>query len=120
MGKQNVMRTRGTSPRHGFSLLELLACVTIMGVIAVIAIPRFGSESDDARIRSCHVHKGNIEVQSQLWFRSRGRWPRRDLSDIGRNENYFPDGLPVCPLDGSTYEFDSIRERVIGHEHDRP
>lgn len=104
--------------RSGFSLLELLATVTLMGIVAAVVVPRLGNPSQVTRTRTCHVHRGNIEVQAQLWFRDRGTWPARDLSDIGQDAGSFPDGLPRCPVDGSAYEFDSDSEQVIGHRHD--
>jgi len=113
------MTTYAQRQRHrsGFSLLELLATVTLMGIVAAVVVPRLGNPSQVTRARTCHVHRGNIEVQAQLWFRNRSAWPARDLSDIGQDARSFPDGLPRCPVDGSAYEFDSVTERVIGHEH---
>ncbi len=103
--------------RRGFSLLELLAVITLMGIVAVIAVPRIGSQSQKAKVTACDVQRGNIEVQAQLWFRNRGRWPARDLNDIAGNADYLPDGLPICPVDGSTYVFDSAKQQVIEHDH---
>lgn len=105
--------------RRGVTLLEMLAVVSLMGIVAVVAIPRMSGQSRQAKINSCHVHRGNIEVQAQLWFRNRGTWPASDLSNIGSSGSYFPDGIPVCPVDGTAYQFDSKTEKVIGHSHDR-
>ena len=103
--------------RSGFSLLELLAVITIMGIIAVMAIPRVGSQSSRTKATACDVQRGNIDVQAQLWFRNRGRWPASDLNDIAGNAEYFPDGLPVCPVDGEAYRFDTAKQQVIPHDH---
>ena len=103
--------------RRGFSLLELLAVVAILGIIASVAMPRLGGQSRKTKSTACDVQRRNIEVQSQLWFRNHAAWPSPDLSDIGGNDDYFPDGLPVCPVDGSAYRFDPDTERVLGHEH---
>jgi prepilin-type N-terminal cleavage/methylation domain-containing protein len=102
---------------NGFSLLEILAVVVLMGIVAMIAIPRFGKTSDSAKVTTCHINTGNIEVQASLWFRNKGTWPAGDLSDIFANPNYFPDGRTVCPLDGTSYSFDSTAEAVVGHSH---
>ena len=103
--------------RHGLSLLELVAALTIMGVLAAIVVPRFSDTGKRAKKQACAVHKMNIEVQSQLWFRSKAAWPSSNLSDIGGNANFFPEGLPVCPVDGSNYTFNTSTHRVIGHTH---
>jgi type II secretory pathway pseudopilin PulG len=99
------------------SLAEILAVVVLMGILAAIILPRFARPRDQAQGRTCEVSKGNIEVQAQLWFRNKGVWPQADLSDIGADPTYFPDGLPTCPADGSAYVFDSTTQRVTGHAH---
>jgi len=97
--------------------MELLAVVTLLGILAAVVIPRFAGQSDQAKTAACDVNRGNIEVQTQLWFRNKGTWPTADLGDIGSNPDYFPDGLPKCPFDGSDYRFDSMTQRVTGHQH---
>jgi len=45
----------------------------------------------------------------------KGAWPANDLSDIGADSNYFPDGTPTCPVSGQPYRLDPTTHRVIGH-----
>jgi prepilin-type N-terminal cleavage/methylation domain-containing protein len=103
--------------RLGLSLLELLAALMILAILVVIIVPRFGDNAKTAKKRACAVNKGNIEVQSQLWYRTKGAWPATTLSDIGANQTFFPEGLPACPVDGSTYQLDATTHRVTGHTH---
>jgi prepilin-type N-terminal cleavage/methylation domain-containing protein len=105
--------------RRAFSLLEVLTVVSLMGIIATVVLPRLTTHSKGARINACHVHRGNIEVQTELWFRNRGKWPAASLSDIGTTSRYFPDGLVKCPVDDSRYTLNPDTGRVIGHSHDR-
>lgn len=108
-----------TPPRHsrGLSLLELLCTLTIVGLLATLALVNFRNTSDIARKRACYVTKGEVEVQVQLWYRNRGTWPATNLSDIAASTTYFPSGLPVCPVDGSAYTIDATTKRVVGHTH---
>lgn len=103
--------------RSGLSLLEVLAAVTIMGILVMIAIPRFAGSGEQAKRTGCNTNQANIEVQVQLWFRNKGTWPLADLSDIMADGNYFPDGPISCPFDGSAYQFNSTTQRVDGHAH---
>lgn len=118
-GRHRTRPHHAASLRDGFTLLELLAVVAILGIIASVVVPRLGNQSQKTKATACDVQRGNIEVQAQLWFRNRARWPARDLSDIGDTADYFPDGLPVCPVDGSPYSFDASSERVVAHDHSR-
>ena len=103
--------------RQAFSLLEILLAVTLMGIVAAVVMPRLTSHSTDSRIQACHVYRGNIEVQAELWFRNRGVWPAANLSDIGTTARYFPDGLPRCPVDDSRYSINPNTGRLNGHQH---
>lgn len=99
------------------SLLELLAAVTITGVLAVVIVPRLGTGASVAKTNSCHVNREVINVQCALWRRSNGNYPASNLSDVGSDANFFPEGLPTCPVDGSGYQIDSSTGLVIGHSH---
>jgi prepilin-type N-terminal cleavage/methylation domain-containing protein len=104
--------------RRGITLIELMASIVILSIVAFLVIPRFSSVSFDSKKNACYTFKGNIEIQAQLWYRNRGSWPAANLSDIGANTNYFPDGIGTCPVDGSAYTFDSASQQVVGHSHD--
>lgn len=97
--------------------MELIAVVAILGVLATAAISRFSGPRDEAERQACFVQQGEIELQSWLWKRANGSFPATNLSDIGEDTNYFPEGLPTCPVDGSAYTIDASG-RIVGHTHD--
>ena len=37
--------------------------------------------------------------------------------DIGTVDDYFPDGLPTCPVDGTSYTLDATTHFLVGHDH---
>ena len=104
-------------PRNGASLLELLAVVTILGVITAVILPRLGSGAKTSQSASCEVNVGVIEIQAALWRRETGSWPDSSLSDVGASTKHFPEGKPACPVDGSEYRLNTNTGRVIGHNH---
>lgn len=104
-------------PNNAFSLVELLGVLAIVGLIAAIILPRLVDSDERSQIAACEAHKGNIEIQAELWLHETGVWPAGDLSDVGSDVNYFPQGLPTCPLDGSSYTIDPATGRVPGHIH---
>lgn len=102
--------------RPGLSLTELMAVVTILGVLAAMALPRSESAQTAGRRAACHLTRAEIELQSALWLRASGSFPAASLSGIGADSDYFPEGVPVCPVDGTTYTIDA-NGRVVGHDH---
>ena len=103
--------------RTGLSLWELMASVAVLAVLAAVVLPRVAGQRDEAYGNACEVQQGEIELQVQLWHRNTGSYPAANLSDIGADQAYFPDGLPTCPVDGSTYTIDTTGGTVIGHGH---
>ena len=99
--------------RSGFSLMELLAVVTILGIIAAMVVPRVSTSSATAKAK-VHAHnKATINSAVERYYTETGTWPANDLSDIGANVNYFPDGLPVNPVVPATaYSIDGTTHRV--------
>ena len=97
--------------------MELLAAVTIIGVVGAAIVARVAPNVDSADIAACDAHKGEIEVQAQLWRRNVGSFPAANLADVGANAAYFPVGLPTCPVDGSNYSIDTTTGHVTGHTH---
>ncbi|MCG8450754.1 MAG: prepilin-type N-terminal cleavage/methylation domain-containing protein [Pirellulales bacterium] len=103
--------------RLGYTLVELLTVVTLLGVIATIVITHVTSENSGAKAGACHTYKGDIEIQAEIWMHNRGTWPAGNLADIGADTAYFPEGLPTCPVDSTAYTIDTATGLVIGHNH---
>jgi len=106
------MKNRKRNKKGGFSLLELLAVVTILGIIAAIIVPRVTTSSDTAKLRVRDHHKATINSSVERYYVNTGTWPANDLSDIGIDVNYFPDGIPANPVDSSAYTLNATTHRV--------
>lgn len=103
--------------RRAFSLTELMAVVVILGVMAALIVPRVMNHHGDAKEAACFANQGEIELQVKLWKRVNGAYPTANLSNIGSNGTYFPEGVPLCPVDGSAYTIDTSSGLVVGHTH---
>ncbi len=104
--------------RKGFTLVELLVVVLILGALAAIAIPRISQSADSAKKNACKTNVDLLNSQIELYYATEGSWPK-NLKAITGNEDYFPDGAPVCPF-GDAYVYDGGNDgthRVAEHSH---
>ena len=52
----------------GFTLVELLIVVIILGVLAAVAIPQFGSSTDDAKLATLDANLAQVRNSIELYF----------------------------------------------------
>src|SRR5688500_4317266 len=107
---------RKQSARFAFSLMELLAVVTILGIIAALVIPRLVSGGDKAKDKTCLHNRAELNISVERYYMHNGAWPADDLSDIAGDVDYFPEGIPLCPVSGAPYRLDPATHRVLGHD----
>ena len=101
--------------KRGFTLVEMLVVIVIIGALLAIAIPRLSQATHEARIREC---AGNIKAMNsalELYNAKEGAYPD-SLDTVTDDTEYFPDGTPDCPFD-TGYEADDDVARVAQHDH---
>lgn len=99
--------------RKGFTLVELLAVVLILGALSAIAIPRVVASADSAKQRACQTNIKIINSQTELYKALTGGYPST-LSVMTGNKDYFPDGIPVCELKGK-YSLNTLHRALCSH-----
>jgi len=99
------------SQRPGLTLLEMLMVVTLIGIIAAVVLPRILVSREMARENLCLQQKREVNFAIERYFQDQGVLPA-DLSEIS---HYLPEGVPDCPVNGSSYTLNSSNTRVEGH-----
>ena len=99
---------------------ESLLVVLLIGGLAATIAPRAIQCTTDCALLACAQSVVRINLEVERWHSEKGTWPKAGLSDIGADVDYFPGGLPLCPVDGSPYELDPVTHRVKRHRHGEP
>ena len=105
----------GRSVRQAFSLLEMIAVVTIIAIIASIVVPRVAFHAYDAKEKACYNYRADLNNAIEKYMFDNGA-PPNQLSDL-ENSEYYPEAIPKCPADNTTYTIDPATSRISGHRH---
>jgi prepilin-type N-terminal cleavage/methylation domain-containing protein len=54
--------------RQGFTLIELLIVIVIIGILAAIAIPKFGATREKAYLKAMMSDLRNLQAQQELYY----------------------------------------------------
>ena len=77
--------------KKGFSLVELMIVVVIMGILIAVAIPLYGNITKNSKNKTCASNIDTIENAAAVYMTENGKAPTV-LTDLT-----FEGGTPVCP-----------------------
>ncbi|MDQ7840636.1 MAG: prepilin-type N-terminal cleavage/methylation domain-containing protein [bacterium] len=104
------------SGEGGFTFVEVLAVILILGVLIAIALPNyFGAEADARR----SVDMANVRaINSALalyQYRNSGACPTAgaDFLAFLANTAYFPDGTPIDPRTGTNTPYSATYSATL-------
>ena len=70
---------RRTGRREGFTLIEILVVVVILGILATVIVPRIMGRPEEARITKATVDIKAIETALRLYKIDNGSYPTTEL-----------------------------------------
>jgi len=69
------MKREKCNKKRGFTFIELMAVIVILGILAMIVMPRFFGRIDEARITATQLQIKNLEQALRLFYLDNGFYP---------------------------------------------
>jgi len=89
--------------KSGFTLIEILIVVVILGILAAIVIPQFTDASDQARENSSKTNLSALRSQIELYKHQEGALPANLAALV--TDGYLQ-AIPTDPAnDGAAYNY---------------
>jgi type IV pilus assembly protein PilA len=90
--------------KKGFTLVELMVVVAIIGILVAIAVPIYNASQDRAKANACKANLRTINGAISMYQANNdGDYPD-DIDELV-SENYLQ-STPTCPEDGDDYTID--------------
>jgi general secretion pathway protein G len=108
---------RGGRQARGFTLIEIMVVITILGILAALIVPRVIGRTDDARIAAAKQDIASVMQSLKLYRLDNGRYPTTEQGLRALIEKPTTEPVPTNWKQGGYLDRSSLPKDPWGKEY---
>ena len=91
--------------QSGFTLIEILVVMVMIGLLAVLAVPKFVDLGDSTKATECKANQGAVEAAAVITYGDNAMAGNAMFPETLSAAMFKHGSIPTCPYDGKEINY---------------